>query len=336
MHHRFARAQQLSIAAISGFCVLIAARTVHAQSAEAEALFVDGDKLMKAGKVAQACEAFDASNRVEPRAGTLIRLGECREQNHQLASAWSAYKDALARVKDPNKRAIATAKVAELEPKLSYLTITVPTANRVDQLTVTRNDKPFDAALWNRTLPVDGGEYAIKGSAPGHRDWTRTVVVPIDSGKITVDVPKLDVASEAVTPPPPRPQPAPPSDEQPAPRTETMSTRRKFAIGAGGVGVLGITAGIVFGAQAKSRQSDAHALCSDSQTPCADADRANALITSAQGRALAANIGFGIGAAMVITAGVLWFTGAPESSTRVSIIPTVTPDDTGVVVFGRF
>src|SRR5450432_3067817 len=157
MNHRFARAQQLSIAAISGFCVLIAARTVHAQSAEAESLFVEGDKLMKAGKLAQACESFDASNRIEARAGTLIRLGECREQNHQLASAWSAYKDALTRVKDPNKRAIATAKVAELEPKLSYLTITVPIANRVDQLTVTRNDKPFDAALWNRTLPIDGG-----------------------------------------------------------------------------------------------------------------------------------------------------------------------------------
>jgi hypothetical protein len=335
MQHRFVRAQQLSIAAISGFCVLIAAHTVHAQSAEAESLFVEGDKLMKAGKVAQACESFDASNRIEARAGTLIRLGECREQNHQLASAWSAYKDALTRVKDPNKRAIATAKVAELEPKLSYLTIAVPIANRVDQLTVTRNDKPFDAALWNRALPVDGGDYAIIGSAPGHRDWTRTVAVPIDSGKITVEIPKLDLASEVVTPPPRR-QPVPPPDEQPAPPTATMSTRRKLAIGAGGVGALGIAAGIVFGTQAKSRQTDAHALCSDPQTPCAGADRANELISSAQSRALAANIGFGIGAAMVITAGVLWFTRAPESSTRVSIVPTVTPDDTGVVVFGRF
>ena len=333
MHHRFTRAQQLSIAAISGFCILIAARPAHAQSAEAEALFVEGDKLMKVGKLAQACESFDASNRIEARAGTLIRLGECREQNHQLASAWSAYKDALTRVKDPNKRAIATAKVAELEPKLSYLTIAVAVANRVDQLTVTRNDKPFDTALWDRSLPVDGGEYAVKGSAPGHRDWTRTVVVPIDSGKITVDIPKLE-PSGVVTPPPP--QQPPPPDEQPAPATTMMSTRRKLAIGAGGVGALGIVVGIVLGAQAKSKQSDAHALCSDPQTPCAGADQANELITSAQSRALAANIGFGIGAALVITAGVLWFTGAPESATRVSIVPTVTPDNTGVVVFGRF
>jgi len=45
------------------------------------------------------CEAFDASNRLEPRAGTLIALGDCREKNQQLASAWSAYKDALTRVR---------------------------------------------------------------------------------------------------------------------------------------------------------------------------------------------------------------------------------------------
>jgi len=47
---------------------------------------------MAEGKLAQACQAFEASNRVEPTAGTLILLGECREQNQQLASAWSAYK----------------------------------------------------------------------------------------------------------------------------------------------------------------------------------------------------------------------------------------------------
>jgi cytochrome c-type biogenesis protein CcmH/NrfG len=66
---------------------LLTASSLRAQSAEAEALFTEGDTLMKQGKVAEACEAFEASNRIEPRAGTLIRLGECREQNHQLASA---------------------------------------------------------------------------------------------------------------------------------------------------------------------------------------------------------------------------------------------------------
>src|SRR5436190_2215525 len=37
---------------------------------------------MAEGKLAQACDAFEASNRVEQRAGTLIRLGECTIPGH--------------------------------------------------------------------------------------------------------------------------------------------------------------------------------------------------------------------------------------------------------------
>src|ERR1043165_7838821 len=45
----------------------------YAQSAEAEKLFNDGNRLMATEKLAEACAAFEASNRAEPRAGTLIR-----------------------------------------------------------------------------------------------------------------------------------------------------------------------------------------------------------------------------------------------------------------------
>jgi hypothetical protein len=311
--------------------VLFAGRAAHAQSAEAEALFAEGDKLLKAGNTASACDAFEASNRMEARAGTLIRLGECRERNRQVASAWSAYKDALTRAKDPNKRAIATAKVAELEPKLSYFTLIVPPASQVEGLTILRDGKPFDTLLWNRALPLDGGDYNITIRAPGRQEWTTTVTVPAERGKLTVDVPKLEPTAElAVTA-------SPPPAEDDAVSAGTWTTKRKVAIAAAGVGGLAVVAGIVLGTQAKSKQDDAHALCADSQTPCADADRANSLITSGQSRALGANIAFGVGAVAVIAAGVLWFTGAPETSSRgVAVAPTLTPGEAGVVVFGRF
>ena len=332
MGDRLARTR-LSIAAISALCLLFAARTVHAQNAEAEALFAEGEKLIKDGKIAQACEAFDASNRVEARAGTLIRIGGCREQNHQLASAWSAYKDALTRAKDPKKQAFATAKVTELEPKLSYLTLSVPVVSRVEGLTVTRNGKPFESILWNRALPVDGGEFSFGVSAPGHQVWKTTVTVSVESGKITVDVPTLEPTGREVTPPPP-----PPGErEEGPPPPSTMTAKRKIAIGAAVVGALSIGAGVVLGTQAKGKQSDAHALCSNVVMPCVDADRANDLIKAGQSRALGANIAFGIGAAAVIVAGVLWFTGAPETPARdVSVVPTVAPGETGIAILGRF
>ena len=70
--------------------VILVATNARAQNADAQ--FAQGEQLMKAGKIAEACEHFDASNRTDPRAGTLIRVGDCRERLHQLASAWTAYK----------------------------------------------------------------------------------------------------------------------------------------------------------------------------------------------------------------------------------------------------
>ncbi len=190
----------------------VARHPAHAQSAEAEALFNDGIKLLGEGKVAQACAAFHASNRVEPRAGTLIRLGDCLERNQQLAAAWSAYKDALIRVQDPRKRQVAMAKVAALEPRLSHLIVVVSDDSRVEGLIVTRNGQPFDPVLWNRALPVDGGDYIIIGRAPGHEEWQITVHVPTEGARISAKVPRLNESSKAA-----------PLSQQPLPASSPVS-----------------------------------------------------------------------------------------------------------------
>src|SRR5947209_1281523 len=131
----------ISIAAIS---LAIGARAL-AQSPAAAALFAEGDHLMEVGKYAEACEKLVASNRIEPGAGTLIRIGQCREKTQQLASAWSAYDEGLARAKDPKKRAFAAERVAALEPRLSRITISVAA---VTGLVIARNGAVVDPALW--------------------------------------------------------------------------------------------------------------------------------------------------------------------------------------------
>ena len=303
---------------IAALCL---ARPALAQSAEAEALFNDGDKLVTSGQLAEACEAFEASNRIEPRAGTLLRLGECREQVHQLAAAWSAYKDSLTRVKDPHKKQLAEAKVAELEPRLSYLIISVPDESRVDGLVITRNGKPLDPGLWNRAVPVDGGSYRISGKAPGHEEWWAIIEVPIEHGKSSVDVPKFKELAKLVV-------------HQAADETHTggLTARRKLAIGVGGAGLAALAAGIVLGTQAHSRQNAAFALCPDPATPCGDAARADTLVSEGHSRALEANIAYGVAGAAVIGAAVLWYLGAPHRSSGVAIVPTTN----GAVVMGHF
>jgi hypothetical protein len=308
----------VAIVMITGF-----ASRAHAQNAAAETLFSDGERLMKEHKLAEACDAFESSNRIEARAGTLINLGLCREQNGQLASAWSAFKDALTRVKDPKKAQVANQRVAAIEPKLSYVTISVPDESRVDGLALTRNGVALDPGLWNRAIPVDGGSYVIAGRAPGHEEWSTTVQVPNENGKVTVDVPRFKDLAKLIAPTPAAPAGGvlEPVDE-PAPAPSMFTTQRKVALGIAGLGVAGLAAGVVFGLQAKGFKDDAYALCPDPATPCADGNRANDLTDKEHTRALIADVSFGVAAVSLISAGALWFLGAPAQHERaVAVTP---------------
>jgi hypothetical protein len=327
MHQTPLRVLLLSIVVISAL-----AGRAAAQSAEAEGLFNEGDRMMASGKIAEACDAFEASNRIEQRAGTLVRLGECREQNHQIASAWSAYKDALTRAKDPRKREIASAKAAALEPRLSYLTVSVPEESRVDGLQLTRNGQLLDRGLWNRAVPIDGGTYVIGGRAPGHEEWTVTVEVPVESGKASVDVPKFKEIAKLV-----ELSKTDGDEETDEPRPAKLWTpKRKIAVGLGAGSVLALATGAVLGVQAHNKQSSADALCPDPSAPCRDALRADDLNHSGHTFALGADAALGLGAGLAIAAGVLWFVGAPEQATTVAITPHVTSDHIGFAIGGSF
>ncbi|MEO8553417.1 MAG: hypothetical protein ABI678_25765 [Kofleriaceae bacterium] len=325
-----------SIPSIAAISLVLAAPAARAQSPQAESLFDQGDSLEKQGKTAEACQAFEASNRIEARAGTLIRLGACREQNHQLASAWSAYKDALTRVKDATKRKIATDKVAELAPRLSYLTVNVPAASQLPNLEITRDGHAIDPGVWNHPVPFDGGTYAIEAHAAGHVAWKRSTTIPDEHGQISIDVPALAEAPhvEAATePPPPVVQPVPPP-VAPAPEESAWTGKRKVAVVVAGVAVLAGVGGVVFGALAKSKQSSADKLCPHElcNSP-SDLTVANHDLSLARSRALDANISFGIAGAAAIAAGVLWLTGAPEER---AIVVAAAPGAAVLTFSGRF
>jgi hypothetical protein len=327
------RPQPTSIAAISALLIALSS-VARAQSPEAAQLFDDGDKLLKQGKLAEACDAFESSNRIEPRAGTLIRLGDCRERNDQLAAAWSAFKDALTRVKDPKKQAVAKARVAALEPRLSYLTVAV--AVPVDGLTVTRDDKPVDAGLWNKAIPIDGGSYAITATATGYVAWHGTAKVPPEHGDVTITVPKLAAApaDKAVVVAHDEPQPT----EHPIDQPSAFTTQREIAIGVAGVAAAAAVVGIVLGSSAKNDQSKAFAMCPSPSSPCDAADQANALVSSGHTRAFEADAAFGAAGVAAIVAVALWLTGAPhEHAIEVAAFSiAIDPAQRGVIVMGRF
>ncbi|MBL8621154.1 MAG: hypothetical protein JNK64_07610 [Myxococcales bacterium] len=331
-----------STAATSALLLLGLAGSAAAQNADAEVLFNEAVALETEGNIPKACEAFEASNRIEPRAGTLIRLGQCREKQQLFVSAWSAYKDALTRVKDPAKKKLAEERIKALEPTLSYLTVSVPDDVRVDGLVVTRNGKPVDPVLWNRAVPVDGGSYTIVGSAPGQEPWQTTIEVAPTKEKASIEVPRFKAIETLVTPPtgdgggvttPPigdKPDGPPGGGEGGAP--SAFTGKRKIALGLAGVGLVAIGGGVVLGLSAKGLEDDAFALCPDPAVPCADAAEAQDLTDRAGTRALFANVAYGVGGAAIVGAAVLWFTGAPAKSDRVAVAPRLGSGFTGVTV----
>ncbi len=336
-------------AALAALMLVMMAPTASAQSASAQAeqLFRDGKALMKEKKYAEACAAFDASQNLEADITTLMNLADCREKNGQLASAWGAFLsvERQTRTDDAMEGLNKSAKdrASKLEKRLSYLTVSVPDESRIDGLELTRNGEKIEEGSWNRAIPVDGGDYTITGKAPGHEEWSTTVHLENENGRGSVDVPKFKEAPKLV-----EPEADKTGNRKDGPdvilvtdRPSPLTGKRKIALAVAGVGVLAAGGGILLGLQAKGFESDARELCPEN--PCgANAESANAVKSKAESRALFANIAYGVAGAAVITAAVLWITGAPEGKTEVklddetSLAPVLSPDVAGVAVVGRF
>ena len=185
---------------------LLAAGRAAAQSAsaQAEAAFRQGKALMANGEYAEACKAFDASQKLEPTVPTQINQAYCREKNDQLATAWSIFLDAERQTRDARNRTTkklhdsAAERARKLAARVSKLTISVSADSQVVGLEILRDKEPLDAAVWNVGLPVDGGTYTVTARAPGATEWSTSVTLATEGDTKTVDIPKLRV----LTPPP--------------------------------------------------------------------------------------------------------------------------------------
>lgn len=218
-------------------------------SAQAEILFHQGRDLMKAGKYAEACTAFETSQKLDPKVTTLLNLADCRERNGQLATALASFSEAEKAARAGGAKTQSFVKTAanhaaNLEGRLSKLTIGVAADRRITGLEVTRNAEPVDPATWGLALPVDGGTYEVIARAPGRETWSTTLRVKVEGDAKTVDVPALARSTQPnpiATPPlPQQPVRSPPSE---APDEERMapppSHALPVALAAGGVVLAG-------------------------------------------------------------------------------------------------
>ncbi|HEU4538790.1 MAG TPA: hypothetical protein VFS00_31940, partial [Polyangiaceae bacterium] len=230
-----------------------AAQSSAAEKAAAEALFDQGKKLMAEGKHAEACPKFAESQRLDAGIGTMLYLSDCYEKIGRTASAWASFREAesAARASGQAERArIARDRAAALEPKLSRLTINVsPKTAELPGVAIKRDGSALSNALWNSPLPVDPGPHAIEASAPGYRTITVNVEVRPGGGALSAEVPALEREAAARAT----------ASAVNAPAAEGGSgwpAQKTFALIAGGVGVVGLGVGTIFGLQASSSWKD--------------------------------------------------------------------------------
>jgi hypothetical protein len=298
-------------------------------AAQAEVLFDRGRALVQAGKLAEGCAAFDASQKLDPATSTLVNLADCREKNQQYATAWGTYLEVAHDLRGDTEqstvqlRDLAAQRAAALAPRLSKVTIQVPPSSRIAGLEIQRDTAVVEPGAWDQSLPQDGGTYRISARAPGHREWTTTITVGAEHDAQTVTVPVLDSTPDA----PAAPVGPAVLSHAPAPRPHAGVSRPRpivaLAVGGGAV-VLGGGA-LAFELSARSVYADAKA-AHDRASQVDLWDSANRRRWVAGGLGVAAAAGAGVAVCLYVR----------HRRHEVAIAPVLTGADAGLSIGGAW
>jgi len=292
--------------------LLVVARAAVADPTRADETFARGRELMQQKRYAEACTAFEQSQRLDPAAGTLFNLADCEAHLGKLATAWALYVELGRTDSNRDRRALSAQLAAQLAPRVPKLVIEI--AKAPPGLTLAL-DGVDSTGLIGVEIPVDLGAHAIVVTAPGYREQTTRPEVR-EEGRVTHLRLHLDpVASEPASPP----QPAV-TEVAPRPAGHGQGTAGEIAV-FGGAGLAAIGLGV--GALAYSTW--------DHATSCTGCDRPT-LVHDAR---IEADISTALVIAGVAAAGAglyLWHT----SSSSAALAPGVGPDRVGLAIAGRF
>ena len=298
-----------SLIAISVGLLATSALAQGSDRAVAEELFRQGQSLMQAQRYAEACPKLAESQRLDPSTGTLLNLGVCHEREGKLASAWAEYNDVLTLAqRDGREDRVTYAKerIAAVEPKLSRLKIELSPGSDVPTLEVKLDGNVVGRPTLGVALPVDPGAHRVAASASGKQPWETSVSIPPGPAEIVVSLPVLGDAPAAPASGEPDASSSPTSDRAPA----ASNTQRILAYGLGGLGVVGIGVGTVFGLKAISKNDESNEKgCTGNGCTASAA----AIREDAQAAGTLSTVAFVVGGA-ALAGGVVLFLTAPSAT----------------------
>jgi hypothetical protein len=324
--------------------VIAAAGSAHANS-KADVLFKQGKKLLAQKKYADACAAFENSNKLDPQIGTELNTARCYEEWGKLATALRHYGDAETMAREAHDSRVAKIHVfvTKLDSQVPRLTLRAPDGADLTALEITLDGAKLDKSQLGEVQLVDPGPHSIEYRAGDAAKKTK--VIPLERGgtsEITLDIPKPVAKPDKPPEATPVTHEATKPDAVAAVHVEVDSQpghgRRVtgVVVGSAGVVAMGVAGYLTY--SARSTYNDALAAhCGGSKTGC-DADGLT-ITHDARSKANLATIVVGAGAA-ITALGVILYVTAPSTQPRgehsLRVTPSGGPGAIGVVLDGRF
>jgi hypothetical protein len=321
--------------AVAAAIALAAAPAIADPHAEAVALFDQGIKDMKAGRLDRACPELQASLDLVKDSGTKGALARCHGLAGRVASAWLLWRELTDTAPTAELRADAAAQAARLEPRLPRYTIRIATPT--PRLAVQLNGRTVSAKV-PVAVPIDPGKVAVTAS---ERDGDRIVseiwkreYTAVEGQALTIEIPALAPLRDPPVVAPVKPAPAPGSDAL----ADRRHTRLVIAVVLGGVALGGAGGGTAFGLDARAKYSDARRLCGGVVAQCIPDQVASSQkrVDAARTAAMRSNLLFGAAGAAAVAAAIVWFTAPSLERKAVAVAPSATDGTLGVALVGAF
>lgn len=243
-------------------CVgLCADAMAYAQSNDAgpiaEALFRAGRELMAAGDYTHACPKLGASQRIDPKPGTLLNLALCHEKSGRAASAWAEYTEAASlaqRAGEVERESVARERARALEPTLVHIIVDAQ-PSPAEQVSL--DDQPIGTGALGTPIPIDPGDHVLRASAVGKRSFRLDFAVSPWSGDQYLRIPPL------VPDAPAHSSLLPPNDRviSSVPPPRANGKQRSWGLLAGGAGIALVGAGAFLGLRAFAFKHTAENQC---------------------------------------------------------------------------
>jgi hypothetical protein len=316
---------RLAAALALGALVATAGGPAAAQSddelAHARQVFIEGRALEGKALWAEALKKFEvvAATKMTPQIRFHIAL--CEENLGKLVSARKGFDLAAEEAKELGSSGIevltpATQHADALRARLARIRIDV--SGKLTTSKVVLDDTPLGPKEIGVVLPADPGPHVIEvrnaaGKSSFHKELTLN---ESGSENVTVTVDDSDAPSPDGTPPP-----------------QGRSRVPAYVVGGIGLGALAAS-GVLFGLRA-SNFATLDQDCKNNVCPASD----QSLFSQGKAYTIAADTLLGVGAAAVVTAGVLFFVLGPKKQAAAATQRTVVrvvPTSNGVQVLGAF